>query len=208
LLETPCSIEESGNPSVKPESSTTTELALRYQGDLSFAAQLYETRVSDLIQWDTRFAGVGSAYTQYWYPDNVKEALLRGFEISINKKIRAWSLDGQFTRLLATDVSRAAQLDRRPKNTASFSVSHHWTDLKMGVELLLASDRLDNSGTSNLAGYGLVNLSSTYTLHRDWAVQARLENIFDKNYTLATYAGNNYATPGVSGYLTLRYTPH
>jgi vitamin B12 transporter len=208
ILETPCSVDESGNSGVKPETSKTTELSLRYQGDTSFAINLYETRINDLIQWDTRFAGVGSDYTQYWYPNNVKEALMRGLEISFNKKIHAWSFDGQYTRLLATDVSRAEQLDRRPKNSASVGVSHRRADLTMGIELVMAADRLDNSATSSLAGYGVVNLKSTYVLNRDWAVQARVENILDKSYTLATYAGNNYATPGPSGYLTLRYAPH
>jgi vitamin B12 transporter len=133
---------------------------------------------------------------------------MRGLEISFNKKIHAWSFDGQYTRLLATDVSRAEQLDRRPKNSASVGVSHRRADLTMGIELVMAADRLDNSATSSLAGYGVVNLKSTYVLNRDWAVQARVENILDKSYTLATYAGNNYATPGPSGYLTLRYAPH
>ena len=208
LLATPCSVDESGNSGVKPERSKTTELSLRYQGDISIAANLYETRINDLIQWDTRFDGVGSAYTQYWYPNNVKEALMRGLEISFNKKIHAWSFDGHYTRLLATDVNRAEQLDRRPKNSASISVTHSRADLTTGIELVMASDRLDNSGTSSLAGYGVVNLKSTYALSREWSVHARIENILDKSYTLATYAGNNYATPGPSGYLTLRYVPH
>ena len=128
--------------------------------------------------------------------------------MSVHKKIRAWTADAQLTRLLATDVSRAQQLDRRPKNSGAINIAHQTGALKMGAELLMASDRLDNSGTSNLPGYGVVNLKSSYALTKDWTLQARVENIFEKSYALATYAGSHFATPGVSAYVTLRYVPH
>jgi vitamin B12 transporter len=50
-------------------------------------------------------------------------------------------------------------------------------------------------------GYALLNLTVSYTLARDWSVQARWNNVFDREYELAQY----FNTPGSNIFLTLRY---
>ena len=66
------------------------------------------------------------------------------------------------------------------------------------------------TNTQVLHGYGLVNLDGSVRIDRDWSVMARLNNLFDRNYTLVQSTMspyNEYATPGRNFYVGLRYSP-
>ena len=49
---------------------------------------------------------------------------------------------------------------------------------------------------STLAGYGVVNLSARYDITKSWYVDARIDNLFDKDYELAY----SYNTPRRGAY--------
>ena len=114
-------------------------------------------------------------------------------------------LSGQYTRLLATNMDTGLQLDRRPKNSASFSAGTQMGRHKVSAIWQLASQRLDSSGSYTLAGYGVLNLVDFYAIDRQWSLTARVENVTNKKYHLATSFGTPYANPQRSAYLTLRY---
>ena len=52
-----------------------------------------------------------------------------------------------------------------------------------------------------LAGYGLVHARVAWPLARGWSLEARAENLFDREYELA----HRFNTPGRSGVLALRW---
>jgi vitamin B12 transporter len=54
-----------------------------------------------------------------------------------------------------------------------------------------------------MGGYATTDLRASYNFAPDWRVEARLANIFDKNYETAYY----YNQLGRTWYLTLRFTP-
>ena len=54
-----------------------------------------------------------------------------------------------------------------------------------------------------MGGYGLLNLTASRNLDKDWSLQARLNNVFDKSYELA----QGYGTPGVNMFVGVRYQP-
>jgi len=58
-----------------------------------------------------------------------------------------------------------------------------------------------NSEASRLPGYALVDLRSEYRVNEEWRLQARLSNLFDRDYETA----QTYEQPGRAIHFTLRY---
>ena len=52
-----------------------------------------------------------------------------------------------------------------------------------------------------LAGYGLLHARVSWPLARGWELEARVENLFDREYELA----HAFNTPGRSGTVALRW---
>ena len=60
----------------------------------------------------------------------------------------------------------------------------------------------DALNTQKLGGYGLVNLFAHYQVDRNWRLEARVNNLFDKDYELA----KGYNTLGTGVFVGVRYT--
>jgi vitamin B12 transporter len=69
-----------------------------------------------------------------------------------------------------------------------------------GIDLSAVAARPDAGGV-RLGGYGLVDLRASVPLSPGWRVEARLENLGDRDYELV----QGYNTPGRSGLLSLRW---
>lgn len=77
-----------------------------------------------------------------------------------------------------------------------------------GSEFVASSIRYNDKANKNsLGGYGLLNLNAAYKINSDWSVQARINNVFDKNYTLAYDGTIPYNTPGANLFVNIRYQP-
>lgn len=201
-----CVYDTVGNASLRPEKSKTSELGLRYANGYVLGINYFETQINDLIAWRSQTLGTGQAYGAYYEPKNVSQAEIKGLETMASQRWNNWLFSGQYTRLLATNMDTGLQLDRRPKNSAAFSASTQLGQHKVSAIWQLASERFDSSGAYTLAGYGVLNLVDYYAIDRQWSVTARLENVTNKKYHLASSFGTPYATPQRSAYFTLRYT--
>lgn len=204
---TPCAYDTAGNPNLRPESSRTSEIGLRYSSDFRFAVSYFETQVKDQINWDSRYGGTGQDFVQYWYPNNISAVRMRGLETSYSRSWNAWSTAAQWTLLNAVNQETGLQLDRRPKHSGSVSLGYRWMGHLTRAELLMVSSRFNNSGANTLPGYALVNLSDSWKIAPDWTLIARVDNVFDTRYVLVANGSQTpYATPMRSAYLTLRYS--
>ena len=195
-----------GNPDLRPESSRSMELGLRYKpaADLSLGANLYRTRVKALIEWQSTQTGPDE-YT--YQPANVSRAAIDGLELTANGRLGDWRLTGGLTFLDAENEATGAQLDRRPKRKLGLTLGHAVGRGDFQAEWVTASARNDRNDTVRLGGYGIVNLACRRPLSKDLDLQARVENLFDKDYVLASSFSGDYNTLGRSLFLTLRYQP-
>jgi vitamin B12 transporter len=76
-----------------------------------------------------------------------------------------------------------------------------WT---LGADAQLAGDRYDAAAnTTLLPGYVLLNLTASRPVARDWTFLARVDNLLDKSYMLAS----TYATAGQSVFVSLTWAP-
>ena len=65
-------------------------------------------------------------------------------------------------------------------------------------------DRIPNSPSTRLDGYGLLNAYVHYAVAPDWSVELRANNLLDKGYELA----KNYGTQGTNAFIAVRYAMH
>lgn len=188
-----------GNPDLAPEESQSYELGLRGEqrwGEWSLNA--FETRIDDLIIW------TGSSPMQ---PQNVDVARIRGIEGSVAAQLLGWDVATTMTVLDPQDRSKANHghlLPRRAKRTLSVDLDRNIGRFAVGSTVYTASQRYDRSSNADaerLPGYALIDLRGEYRIDPSWRLQARLSNLFDRQYETA----QTYEQPGRAVHFAVRY---
>lgn len=188
-----------GNPNLRPEGSDSFELGLGGKPAWGrWSLNAYETRIDDLIAFDaSTFA-----------PANIDQARIRGLEAVLGTRLGNWDLNTNLTLLDPENRAKGANygnvLPRRARQSLRFDADRDFCRYRLGATLLAAGKRYDNlANTSELGGYATFDVRAEYSLAKDWRLQARVENLFDKDYETAAY----FNQPGRSLYLALRYQP-
>jgi vitamin B12 transporter len=182
-----------GNPNLQPENSNSLELGLNLsinqQQSLEISA--YRTRIKNLIAFQNPidFSAV-----------NINRANLKGFEADYRFVHQTFSIHVNAGWQNAVDATSGAKLlrraDRKLNINTDFTINDQW---HWGLDFQAASERPDFG--VNAAGYGRVDARLGYRIADNWDVEARIENIGDKDYELIP----GFNTPGRSGMLTLRW---
>jgi len=184
-----------GNPNLQPERGRNAELGLSYTMGLhEFKAVRFDNRVRDLI------AFVGPTFQ----PVNIDRARIEGWTLGYDAQLGAWSLHAALDLLDARNAQNGRKLPRRADEQLTASLDYATGQWPLGGTLLAASERFDNTSNSvRLPGYATLDLHADRALSRDWTLQARLNNLADKQYETA----RGFNQPGRAAYLTLRYQP-
>lgn len=186
----------SGNPDLLPEASESFNLGVsQSRGRWHWSLNAYETRIDDLIALDS-----------VWMPGNIEEARIRGAEATFGTEIAGWELSTQLShtdpRNRSAGPDHGNLLPRRARNTGRIDVDRAFGAFSFGTTVNGASHRYDNAANSlRLSGYGTVDLRLEYALHRDWTLQARATNVFDRDYETLAW----YNQPGREYGVSLRY---
>ncbi|TQD43965.1 TonB-dependent vitamin B12 receptor [Marilutibacter aestuarii] len=187
-----------GNPGLDPESSRSWELGVAYRGD-GFNARVdaYRTRVDDLIAYD---AGL-------FLPNNIERARLQGLELGIDTRAWGWTVDASASfadTRNETGANAGNALPRRAARSARIDLDRAFGAFRLGLTGVAEGARHDDAANlTRLGGYATFDLRGEYALARDWSLQARVANVFDRDYETVAF----YNTPGREWYLTLRYAP-
>jgi vitamin B12 transporter len=197
-----------GNPSLKPETSRNKELSLTYdQGHHRLSATVFENKISNLI--------IGSQGLFNDSPINLGKASITGLTLSYegwlsNYHIRA-NADFQDPK---NEDGDEKILPRRAKKHGSAWIGKSWNTFEVGTELIANGRRFnDADNTIPLGGYTLVNLTAKYKIDNDWSLNGRINNLFDRDYALATTASSwdrslpAYNTPGLNLFIGISYSP-
>jgi vitamin B12 transporter len=192
---------EYGDASLRPETSRNVEMALRYtEGVNSFSATAYRNRVTNLIS----FAGGGACGAAFGCYVNTASAEYKGVTLAASTKLAGVQLHGSVDFQNPRDLNTGKQLARRSKRHASFGADTVVAGWTLGSEVQLAGERFDNAtNTKRLGGYGLVNLYASTRVARDFTLLARVDNLADKKYEVAS----GYVPPGRMLYLGLKWAP-
>ncbi|MGH8197233.1 MAG: TonB-dependent receptor domain-containing protein [Steroidobacteraceae bacterium] len=188
-----------GNPELDPEESRSYELSYRQRiGDRqSMTLTAFRNEIDDLIEFvvldfDT-FEGENR---------NVERARIDGLEA-------AWRYDGERWAARATatlqdprDLITNQRLLRRAQENFTLGVLRRIGSHRFAVDLLYAGDRKDfGFPPMRMPAYWLANLSASIAFSERWTLLARMENLFDEDYELAS----GFNTMGRSLFVALRH---
>lgn len=180
-----------GNPDLTPERSETWEAGLvaRPADGHRLSVSAYRTRVGDLIA----FAAPGTNNAI-----NIARARIQGVELDYRFDGRRWTAGGNLAWLDTEDASTGLRLLRRARHKAHADLGYRFDGgLELGLDGDYVSSRRDVGGDT--AAYALAHLRLAWTFAPGWRLEARIENLFDRDYT----AVRGYNTPGRSGVLGL-----
>ena len=182
-----------GNAELHPEASDSAELGINFNinSQQTLEVSAYRTKVKDLIA----FEGVN------FKARNINRARLKGAEVEYQFKGEVFSLAAnagwQDARNVDDNKKLLRRADRKLNINTNFKINEQWS---LGLDLQAASERPDFGGTSSSA-YGRVDGRISYQFAGAWSLEARVENLGDKDYELIP----GYNTPGRSGLVSLRW---
>lgn len=185
------------DPNLKPEKSDNLEASLRYRDDtLNASLTAYENNIRNLIV-------LGSL------PENINKATIQGITLAASNRWDNLEVGGSVDIQSPRDDETDKLLRRRANRHGQMHLGYSLQDWRFGAEMIASSARYeDAANTLRMSGYTLFNMTAQYKVNRDWTVQARANNIFDKNYYLVI-DGNGFAynTPGANLFVNIRYEP-
>lgn len=185
-----------GNPDLKPEKSKSLNLGLaQYGAGWNWTFNAYETRIEDLIGYDTAFNLV-----------NVDKARIRGAELTGLVKLFGVDINAQLSHTDPRNDTRGDNHDhwlaRRARDSARLDLDYALGDFRVGLTGNGFGHRYDDAAnTARLAGYGTLDLRLEYALARDWTLQAKAANVFDKDYETVQW----YNAPGRGYTVSIRW---
>ncbi|MBS0509082.1 MAG: TonB-dependent receptor [Proteobacteria bacterium] len=195
-----------GDATLQPETSRNVELGLKWARDASsFSATAYRNNVSNLINW---VGGAGPCPGGTGpFPGcyaNVGKARYEGITLAGSTRVAQVQLRGSLDLQNPKNLDSGKLLARRSRQHASFGADTRVAGWTVGGEVQVSGQRYDDvANKTRLGGYTLFNLYASTRLARDYQIVARVDNLADKNYTLA----NTYATPGRSLFVGLKWAP-
>lgn len=185
-----------GNPDLRPEKSASSELSL--QGRLErghWALRAWRTRIDNLIAWAPDGAG-------NWLPGNVNRARIKGVELELGTQLHGWDLGGSLTWLDARDANTDKRLIYRAGETAHLTLGRQIGRLHAQADWIYLGHRYnDEANAQRIGAYGLINALAHYDLDARWRIEARIDNVFKRDYIDVL----GYNTPGRTVFLGLRY---
>lgn len=191
-----------GNPDIKPEEGRNREFAVHWEGESTTASVTYfNNKVRNLIDWQSTLPAPG---VNLLMPANVSAAKLEGVSMSATTEAGAWRASATLDFLRARDEETGDHLQRRADRTATFRLARSFGALSVGGEVLASSYRYSkNANVERLSGYAIANVFARYAIDRDWSLEGRVNNVFDKDYELI----KDYNTPRANAFVGVRYAP-
>ncbi len=194
-----------GNPNLKPEKSKNIEASMRYRDDSSsLSLTVFQNKIDDFIIYSNpNFITDSRTTTQ-----NLNKAKIQGLTISGDQFLGHFQIKGSLTTQSAKNEDTDLYLPRRAKTFGNINLNYYVGYWNIGIETIFSNKRFDNKeNTVKLSGYSVTNIVADYKFNENLNLNFRLNNVFDKDYSLAAEgaSGFRYQTPGRSLFANLRY---
>jgi vitamin B12 transporter len=193
-----------GNPNLKPEKSKNIEGSIRYKDDSgSMSLTMFQNKIDDFIIYTAPAAGGSRTSTQ-----NLNKAEIQGLTILGDQFFGHFQIKGSATGQSAKNEDTDKYLPRRASLIGNINLNYYIGFWNIGIEETFSDKRFDDKeNTVKLSGYALTNIVADYKINDKLKLNLRLNNVFDKDYSLAAEgtSGFKYQTPGRSLFTNLRY---
>lgn len=189
-----------GNPNLQPEKSKNKEITLSYNdGNTGLNVTAFENTISNLI---LPAQGIPADTAV-----NLGNVTIKGISLYGDYQTGPFTLGGSIDIQSPTDDTSNLILARRANRHAQLNLSYQLRNWRFGSEILASSHRFnDKANTRRLAGYSVLNLNTEYLLNSNLKIQARLNNVLNKEYTFGLDFNNlPYQVPGANLFVNLRW---
>ena len=189
-----------GNPDLEPEESVSFEVGLRHvveeQHTLGLSA--YQNDIDNLIEFVVLDPDTFEGELR-----NVERARIRGVEASYAFRGATWQLQAQASLQDPENRTTGALLFRRTQESFTLGIARRFGSVDLGLDVLYAGPREDFGvpEPTRLDAYTLANLTARAELSRSLSLLARVENLFDEQYEIAS----SYNTPDRTVFFAVRY---
>lgn len=189
-----------GNPDFEPEESENIELSLKGSlDDTSFTLSAYRNEVSNLIQYNPAIFAA----------DQTARAEISGIEFDMATEMLGWSIGLNGQLLDPQNKSNGEKLRRRAEQTLSLDADRDFGRFALGFSVRAEGERYEDvANTDKLNAYALLDLRLQYRINERWLIKARLDNAFDKNYTLArSFDLGDFRALGREAHVSVQFRP-
>ncbi|HET8748970.1 MAG TPA: TonB-dependent receptor [Ramlibacter sp.] len=184
-----------GNPDLRPESVRSAELGLQYaRNGQELRATLFQNRFQDLIGLDAAFHTI-----------NIGRARNRGLELAYAGRVLDYGVRAGLTAQDPRDLDTDERLVRRARVFGHVAMTRERGPWQWGGQLRFSGDRADRfrGVPVRLAGYGVLDLTASYTVSPQVKLFGRVENVFDRDYETAF----GYRQAGRGVFVGVRWQP-
>jgi len=186
-----------GNPDLKPEKSQSMDVGIEqglFQGRLQLSAGYFWNRFRDLIQFPSAPIPSCPASTFGFCPQNIAQAKSQGWELGFRAKIMdGLEAHGQYTMTLTRNLVTTRRLPRWPVDQASAGLSYQPIEpVRMTLDYRFVGARNNdaaNSPSQRQGSFGVVNVSATYDVTKQWQIFGRVDNLFNQRYEEVLFFG-------------------
>ncbi len=198
------------NASLTPEKSENVEASVKFsEKSLNANLTIFQNKIRNMI---ANAGPVTSTCTLTGFcPLNIGKVEIEGATFDAAWNITdALLLSGNYTVQSPRDEATDNLLLRRGNRYGAINLLHNMGGFQWGAEIEGASTRYNNaSNTKEMQGYMLLNVTANYRITPEWKLEARANNILDKEYVLA-FTGNTptsapFNTAGSNLFIGLRY---
>jgi vitamin B12 transporter len=191
----PTAYEISTNTQVKSENYASKEVGASYAAGDALARLVYfQTDTRDAIDYDKNFRAV-----------NIGQTENKGLEATLRSQWMGNNIKASMVNQDPRNVTLAMPQARRAKTYGSLDISRPLAGYDIGAKLYASGERKDSPYSSTmLGGYSVLSFYVSRKIDERWTARVRLENVFDKQYQLAS----GYNTPGRGLFATLQYSPN
>jgi len=168
-----------GNPNLKPEKSKGWDGGFEqflFGEKVSLGATYFRNDFKDLVDFD---------WVQGYI--NIDKARTEGVEFFISVcPIEDLTLSANYTYTDTEDKETKEKLLRRPRHKGGLNLGYRFLDKgNINLNLIYVGRRDDFTPypkRGEVGGYTLVNLASSYDIHKNFQIFGRIENLFNKKY--------------------------
>ncbi len=187
-----------------PEQSKNYEIGLKGQFQ-TFDWELngFYNEIDDLIVWRPDAPGSWN-----WYASQIDKARIRGAELSLGQTLANWKWNVNYTYQDPENRSEGAakgkQISYRAKQLFNASADYTMEKWTVGGTVHAEDKRYidaDGLNTASLPSFATADTRVTYQATPEFSIQAKLANMFDKQYQTS----QGYNQDGRTAWVTLRY---
>ena len=193
----------SESPTLVPEESENYEIGFKgVISNVQWELNGFYNEIENMIAWAPNASG-------NYVPSNIDKAKIKGAEVSFTQQLNdfVWNLNYTYQEPEnETAGLHGKQLFLKPKQIFNASADYTMDKWTVGASVHAEDKRYTNAAnTDELGSFATVDTRVTYQATPEFSVQAKLANMFDKEYSTNYSNSTLYNQDGRTAWVTLRY---